>query len=205
MRMLELAMPDCPCKETVVRTNFALGRTGSTSARPPRQQGFSLIDIMFVVLLFGVLMAVTVPGATTASRRYNLIAANREVAAQVRAARLTAVTSNRTIRVRFNCPVAGQYRVVEVVNNAAIDNAADRCSSTTYPYPDPNPAALPDLDGPVMVLRGGITFGGVQDLDIAPTGRVTPLTGAVPATIGVTNSYETQNLTVSATGRVQVP
>ena len=116
-------------------------------------------------------------------------------------ARLKAVTSNRTMRVRFNCPSPGLYRVVEVVNNAAIDNAADRCSSTTYPYPDPNPAALPDLDGPVMVLRGGITFGGVQDLGIAPTGRVTALTGAVPATIGVTNSYETQKVTVSATGR----
>ena len=189
-------------------TNFALGRTGSMRARPPRrhrQQGFSLIDIMFVVLLLGVLMAVTVPGATTASRRYHLLAATREVAAQVRVARLRAVTSNRTIRVRFNCPAAGQYRVVEVVNNAAIDNAADRCSSTTYPYPDPNPAALPDLDGPVMVLPGGVTFGGIQDLDIAPTGRVTALTGALPATIGVTNSYETRNLTVSATGRVQVP
>ena len=186
--------------------NFALGRAGSIDARPPRHQGFTLIDIMFVVLLLGVLMAVTIPGATTASRRYNLIAATREVAAQVRVARLKAVTSNRTMRVRFNCPAAGQYRVVEVVNNAAIDDAADRCSSTTYPYPDPNPAALPDLDEPVMVLRGGITFGGVQDLEIAPTGRVTALTGAVPATIGVTDSYgETQNVIVSATGRVQVP
>ena len=186
--------------------NFALGRAGSIDARPPRHQGFTLIDIMFVVLLLGVLMAVTLPGATTESRRYNLIAATREVAAQVRVARLKAVTSNRTMRVRFNCPAAGQYRVVEVVNNAAIDDAADRCSSTTYPYPDPNPAALPDLDEPVMVLRGGITFGGVQDLEIAPTGRVTALTGAVPATIGVTDSYgETQNVIVSATGRVQVP
>ena len=186
-------------------TNFCFGRTGSMSARPPRQQGFTLIDIMFTVALLGVLMAVTVPGATTASRRYHLLSATREVAAQVRVARLKAVTANRTMRVRFNCPAAGQYRVVEVVNNAAIDDAADRCSSTTYPYPDPNPAALPDLDGPVMVLRGGITFDGVQDLDIAPTGRVTALTGAVPATIGVRNSYETQNVTVSATGRVQVP
>ncbi len=186
-------------------TNFAFGRTGSMSAQPPRQQGFTLIDIMFTVSLLGVLMAVTVPGATTASRRHHLTAATREVAAQVRLARLKAVTANRTIRVRFNCPAAGQFRVVEVVNNAAIDNAGDRCSSTTYPYPDPNPAAQPNLDGPVMVLRGGITFGGVQDLDIAPTGRVTALTGEVPATIGVTNSHETQNVTVSATGRVQVP
>ena len=189
-------------------TNSCFARAGSMSTRLPRQhrqQGFTLIDIMFAVLLLGLLMAVTVPGATTASRRYHLVAATSEVAAQVRAARLKAVTSNRTIRVRFNCPAAGQYRVVEVVNNAAIDDAADRCSSTTYPYPDPNPAAQPDLDGPVMVLRGGITFGGVQDLDIAPTGRVTALTGAVPATIGVTNSHETQDVTISAAGRVQVP
>ena len=186
-------------------TNFAFRRTGSMSARRPRQQGFSLIDIMFTVSLLGLLMAVTVPGATGAARRYHVAAATREVAAQIRLARLQAVTANRTIRVRFNCPAAGQFRVVEVVNNAAIDDDADRCSSTTYPYPDPNPAARPDLDGPVMVLRGGITFDGVQDLDIAPTGRVTPLTGQVPATIGVTNSHETQNITISATGRVQVP
>ena len=50
--------------------NFALGRAGSIGARPPRHQGFTLIDIMCVVLLLGVLMAVTIPGATTASRRY---------------------------------------------------------------------------------------------------------------------------------------
>ena len=186
-------------------TNFCFARAGSMNARQPRQQGFSLIDIMITVSLLGVLMAVTVPGATGASRRYHLAAATHEVAAQVRLARLRAVTANRTIRVRFNCPAVGQFRVVEVVNNAAIDDAADRCSSTTYPYPDPDPAAQPDLDGPVMVLRGGVTFGGVQDLDITPTGRVTPLTGAVPATIGVTNSHETQNVIVSATGRVQVP
>ena len=55
MRMLELAMPDCPCKETVketvVRTNFCFARAGSMSARQHRQQGYSLIDIMFVAAL----------------------------------------------------------------------------------------------------------------------------------------------------------
>ena len=171
-----------------------------------REDGFTLLDMLLVVGLVGIMAAIAVPPAATAVRRYQLRAATREVAAQIRAARLRAVTSNRTMRVRFNCPAAGQFRVVEVVGVAAVDGAADRCSLTAYPYPSPAPpAARPNHDGPVVALPGQTGFGGFQDIDIAANGRVTPLAGGLPVTITVADNYENQNLTVSASGRVQLP
>ena len=169
---------------------------------PVRHEGFSLIELLGAVLLIGVVAAISLPGATSSFRRYQLAAGSRAVAAQVRLARQQAVTASRTMRVRFNCPAPGQFRVVELVGDPAIDDDADRCSAADYPYPDRTPATLPDMDGPVMVLPGGTASAANQDFDIEPTGRVTVVAGPLPVSIEVTDSHETQTLTVSVAGRV---
>jgi hypothetical protein len=116
------------------------------------------------------------------------------------------------MRVRFDCPGPGQLRVVEVVNDPIIDNDPNRCSEEDYPYPDPDPGMLPNADGPVVWLPESTQFEGFRDLEIRNTGRVTPLTGcpacapaAPPAAISIGNGYETQIITVSPSGRMQVP
>jgi prepilin-type N-terminal cleavage/methylation domain-containing protein len=179
--------------------------------------GFSLIEILVVVALFSVLAATSAPAIQAGMQRYAVVSASQEVASTIRAARFQAVGSNRILRVRFNCPSPGKFRVVEYLA-AATDAAADRCALSAYPFPpgDTDPATLPNLDGAVQVLPSGMTFGAASDLQIATDGRVTPLAGcpscaavpgASPATIVVTNGNtdDDRTLTVSRSGRLQLP
>ena len=173
--------------------------------------GFTLIETMMVMAVAGTLAAVSVASIGGSMRHYALSGTTQTVAAEIRAARATAISANRTLRVRFNCPGPGQFRIVEVVNDPAIDTAADRCSGTTYPFPDPNPAVRPNADGPARWLSGA-QFGGFQDLEVTNRGRIKALIGCplncaaapLPATIALTDGYETQTITVAAGGRIQI-
>ena len=171
---------------------------------------------MIVVALAAVLAAVAVPAVAAGMKRYVVISASQQVAGAIRAARFQAVAKNRALRVRFNCPEDGQYRVVEVVNDAAIDDDEARCETGDYPYPAPDsdPDTVPNADGPVQYLPDGAEFGDADDLEIDTSGRVTPQTGCpncadgvAPGTIVVSNGDEDQDrtITVSASGRVQLP
>jgi prepilin-type N-terminal cleavage/methylation domain-containing protein len=166
-----------------------------------RQHGFSLPEMLIVAAIFATVSAIAIPQVFGALERYRTNSAVREVAAQIRAARLAAVTTNRVMIVRFNCPSARAYRFVEVTGDPAIDSAADRCS---FPPADSNPATLPNADGPLSLLPETMTFAATQDLRIGTTGVVTPLAGAMPALIQVTNGALTGQITVSASGRVQM-
>ncbi len=95
-------------------------------------------------------------------------------------------------------------RVIEVTGNGGIDNAGNRCDTTAYPYPDPDPAVLPNNDGPVVTMTPEMSFGGTRDFSISTIGRITPLVGAVPITIAVGDSYAVKNLTVSGSGQVML-
>ncbi len=165
------------------------------------EQGASLMEVLVVVALVATLTGFAVPRMLTALEHYRLNSAGRQVSAQIRAARLAAVTANRVMLVRFNCPGPGMYRVVEFTGNPAIDTAADRCSS---PWPDPDPVALPNVDGPPAYLPDTMAFGVTQDLRISTTGQFTPLSGGMPALIEVTNGSRVGQITVSAAGRVQL-
>jgi type II secretory pathway pseudopilin PulG len=167
--------------------------------------GISLIETALVTLIVSTAMAIAVPGVGTAVRRYKLTSAVHQTAGEIRAARLKALTANRTLRVRFDCPVPGQFRVVELMNNPAIDNDPARCSDTTYPFPDPDPAVAPNQDGPARRLHIGASFAASQDFDISPTGRVTAVTGVLPISLSIGDGYDLQTFTVSAAGQVQVP
>lgn len=149
-----------------------------------------------------VMALIAIPSTVDAWNRYRLDGAVRSVAVQVRSARLTAVTNNRTMRLRFNCPNAGVFRAVEITGNAAIDNAGNRCA---FAFPDNDPVNPPNSDLGPAYLPNGITFAAVQDLLITPRGQVTAVTGNMPAAISVTNGNETRILTVSTAGLVQMP
>lgn len=172
------------------------------------EAGFTLVEALVVAAVVGVLAAAAGPILGSSMRLYALNSSAQTVASAIRSARYTAVSRNRAVRVRFNCPAANQFRMVEVVGTA-VDSAAARCSEAAYPYPDPDATTAPDVDGPMVLLPSDAQFGTADDLEIDATGRVSRLTGcptcvtaAAPATVVVSNGSQTRTITVSANGQV---
>jgi type II secretory pathway pseudopilin PulG len=172
-----------------------------------------LIEMLIVSTVVLVVTAAALPTITSALRQSAVREAADTVAMTTRQARYQAVTRNVRLRVRFNCPAAGQLRIVEVTGNPAIDDAADRCNDAVYPYPAPdaNPATLPNSDGPVIRLSQGIAFSAAQDLEISTSGRITPLTGcpacvaaAPPANIALGDAYQERRMTIGRSGQIAV-
>jgi hypothetical protein len=137
--------------------------------------------------VLGVLSATAVPLLIDVADSMKLGQALREVERELQTARLKAVTANRPIRVRFNCPSAGDYRMVELLGTPATPKADDaegvakRCNQADYPYPadpDRNPVTTPNHDGPVRLLPDSVSFGATQTLEFWPDGSVHSDTGA---------------------------
>jgi prepilin-type N-terminal cleavage/methylation domain-containing protein len=174
-------------------------------------RGFTLTEVLLVVALVGTMVAMAVPSVGEAMRMNALNNARQSVAGAIRSARYTAVSKNKKVRVRFNCPSSDAFRVVEVVGTAD-DSAANRCDQSAYPFPDIDPAAKPDVDGAVMYLPARSAFGTVQDLEISADGRVTPLTGcpscvvsAGTTTVRVTNGATIRTIVITANGQISFP
>lgn len=172
-----------------------------SGVRLHQSRGYTMVEILLVLGIIATIVGVGLPGFTGALRRYRATNAAREVAAQIRSARYAAVTTNRQMLVRFNCPAPGLYRFLEVTGNAGIDNDANRCA---YPPADNDPATLPNADGPLSALPEGMTFGAVQDLRISTLGQIQPLAGATPAVIVVTGGQQTRQVTAAVSGRVTI-
>jgi type II secretory pathway pseudopilin PulG len=173
-------------------------------------RGFTLIDTLVATGLIGILAAMTVPSVASAIRMNAVTSAGQMVAATIRSARYTAISTSRMVRVRFDCPSAGAFRVVETIGTAA-DSAANRCNNAAYPFPDVNAQTLPDVDGPVLHLPGDTSFATAQDLEIDSNGRVTRLlgcpacaAGSGAATVVVTDGGLTRTVTVTPNGRISI-
>ena len=141
--------------------------------------GFTLIDIMVAITVLAILSAGAVPAIVDAVRGMRLGQAQRDVYQELQTARLVAVSSNRPIRIKFNCPVSGEYRIVELVGTPsspdAIDQSGtDRCSRTKWKYPanDNDTTTRPNHDGPVRDLPDDVKFGAAPALEFWPDGTV---------------------------------
>jgi type II secretory pathway pseudopilin PulG len=206
----------------------AHGRAGAPLAQLPAvtskrqlrgERGFTLIEALLMCGLAAVVAAMAVPSFRNMTESMRLGQGAREVERELQAARLKAVTSNRVLRVRFNCPSAGQYRMVELIGTPSVpataDGATNRCSETMYPFPavDRDLMTLPNLDGPVRRLHSSVSFGAVKTLEFRPGGTVHADTGAagawpeLPSTgtaITVTKGVQTRSITVNGLGKIQL-
>jgi Tfp pilus assembly protein FimT len=182
------------------------------------ERGFTLLDTLLVLGVAGLLAAVALPVIQDIGGAIALGQAQQMVESELQQARLRAVSTNRVMRVRFNCPTARQFRMVELIGTslapAAQDTAANRCNPVTYPYPagDRNVVTLPNQDGPVRSLGAGVNFGAVQTLEFRPAGTVhavnadgravpTPLVNAGTA-ITVTKGTTVKTVTVNGLGKI---
>jgi len=177
-------------------------------------RGFSLTELMAVISLIAITAAMAVPLITGSSAHLELSSAARQVERELQSARMKAVRSNRVMRVRFNCPGAGEYRAVELLGTlsapAADDDdgrAAARCSESNYPYPDTDPEffAIPNNDGPLMRLPADVTFVAVQTIDFWPNGSAHVGGSLVPLSdAGITLQLHHAKLAASADRRITV-
>lgn len=183
------------------------------------ERGVSLIDLLVWIGLFTILAGMAVPMLANVQDAIRLGQSAREVERELQAARLKAVSSNRPIRIRFNCPSAGQYRIVELIGTPsapdAANTAANRCSGTTYPYPasDTNPLTQPNHDGPVRSLAMNVSFGAAPTLEFWPDGSVhANTTGSDPwpvlsvdgTAITLVKRTEVKTITVNGLGKIQL-
>ncbi len=187
--------------------------------RTASDAGFSLTEMLAVLTVLIIVSATAVPMMRDASESMRLGQAAREVERELQTARLKAVSSNRAIRVRFNCPVVGQYRMVELIGTpsipAAEDSAANRCQANLYPSPalDNNPITVPNHDGPVRRLPKDVSFGAIKTLEFWPDGSVHADAGSAPpwppvappgTAISVTKGVAVKQITVNGLGKIQI-
>jgi prepilin-type N-terminal cleavage/methylation domain-containing protein len=153
-------------------------------------RGFTLFELLIVVALIAILSAVAIPTLQESTRRNSVWTASETIGAQIRQARLKAISRNKSFRLRFNCPSVGKFRVLEVTGNSTIDNATTRCSTQQT------------HDSGVFAMPSAVTYGTPPILTVDTRGNFTS-SGSIPATITVTyGSYSSRALTVSATGQI---
>jgi Tfp pilus assembly protein FimT len=169
--------------------------------------------MLMVVAVIGTLAAMAVPVMKDMTAAMKLNEATRLVERELQSARLKAVASNRTIRVRLNCPTAGSIRSVEVLGTAE-DNSAGRCrynGMPRYPFPaaDDDIMTRPNFDGPVRLLPLGATVPSVV-LQFAPDGTASNVVSGVATTIVtpipvmVTREYKSKTVTVNNAGKIRI-
>jgi prepilin-type N-terminal cleavage/methylation domain-containing protein len=156
--------------------------------RADNVRGFTLLELVLVLAVLAVISAMAIPAFLNTTRQIRVAANARAVERELQGARMKAVRSNRAIRVRFNCPSTGQYRMVELLGTtdspAADDDdsrAATRCSYSAYPFPDTSQEffSIPNNDGPIQTLQDGVGFGtDVQTVEFWPDGTAHTASGA---------------------------
>jgi len=181
------------------------------------RRGFSLVDIMVAVSVMAIIAAGAVPALVNVADSMKLGQGQRDVYQEMQTARLVAVASNRPMRLRFNCPAAGQYRLTEMIGTASKpdtnDTASDRCSDTKWKYPanDNDPTSRPNHDGPVRQLPNKVTFGATSTLEFWPDGTIHKDAGTLPwAQVGVAGTAITvvkgttvKTISVNGLGKIQ--
>jgi len=183
-----------------------------TKSKIQSRAGFTLIDIMVTISVMAIIMAGALPALINVADGMKLGQGQRDVYQEMQTARLIAVASNRPMRIRFNCPVAGQYRLTELN-----DSANDRCSDVKWKFPanDTDPTSRPNHDGPVKLLPTNVAFGAASTLEFWPDGTVHKQVGAenpwtqVPVdangtAVTVVRGTLVKTITVNGLGKIQL-
>lgn len=151
------------------------------------------MELMMALAIAGIMAAIAVPVVMESSARNAVWTGSELIGSQIRQARLKAISRNMRFRVRFDCPSAGNLRVLVVTGDPTIDNASGRCST----YQEVGGVML---DGGVVAMPQGTSFGTVTTLEV--NGRGIYSADTIPKTITVTNGTTSRDLTITLTGQI---
>jgi len=173
--------------------------------------GYTLLEVLLVISLFGVLAGVAVPITTSAIDELRAAGAARYLAARVAATRLDAVRRSSTVALRFD-PNGSDYtfrpfldgngnglRTADILSGAdrplgRAERLSDQFAGTAFGLLP----ATPDLDG-ALGNADGVRIGATSLLSISPNGSCTSGTLYVH---GRRSQYAIRVL--GATGRVRL-
>lgn len=149
-----------------------------------------MFELLIVMALIAIFAAMGIPTLQESTRRNAVWTASEMIGTQVRQARLKAISRNKSFRLRFDCPSANQFRVLEVTGNSTIDNHANRCNmQQTH-------------DSGIYAMPANINYGTPPLLTVNSRGVFTSST-SIPSTITVAyGTYSSRTLSVSATGQI---
>jgi prepilin-type N-terminal cleavage/methylation domain-containing protein len=157
------------------------------------ERGYTIIELLVVLGMITILAGVSVPVFIESSARNRVWTGAELIGANIRQARLKAISRNATFRVQFDCPRVGSLRVLAVTGEPLVDEAADRCDTFL----------LAEGDSGELVMPQGVTFGAaVPTLEVNGRGLFTAIGGAVPQTITITNGSMIRIVRVSAAGQI---
>lgn len=145
-------------------------------------RGFTTIELMIVIAIFGILAAVAIPGFVSQMPRYRLNGAARQVMGDLMWARMQAVSLNRRVKVFF-------------FNNHEYKICDDADNNGT----------VADGEGDVQVKDIQDNYHDVTfDLTATADPVFSPRGTATNRTITLTNSNGSKSITISIAGRVKI-
>jgi prepilin-type N-terminal cleavage/methylation domain-containing protein len=180
--------------------------------------GFTILELAIAMTLVATIAAIAVPALKDVMGSIRHGQAAQLVESELQQARMKAVTTNRIIRVRFNCPAAGEFRMTELIGTPAVpdaqDTASDRCSAAKYPFPpaDQSIVTTPNHDGPVKRLDDSVSFGSAPTIEFRPSGaahsveadgRSGPPLDGVGTAVTVTMGTDVKTITVNGLGKIK--
>ena len=151
-------------RRVVVRA-ITCGRRGRPRFDTPSEEGYSLIELMFVSSLLAVIAAAAIPQSLVMVDRSRAVAAARYVAARMSQARIAAVSRSATVALRFEPGSRGTIFRVFVDGNrngvrtrdirSGIDWQIEDAVLLSDLFPGVSIGLLPSLGDEAVQLGGG--------------------------------------------------